>query len=315
MSFTADVKKELTGINPERKCCELAEITGFLRLAGSITFGFGGMGIKVSTDNPAVARHFVTLMKNYFTAKSALTIAENPGPARSKLYELTITPDMNAEAILRETGMLGIKEGSNYLTDGIDPSVVRKRCCKKAALRGLFLAAGSINDPAKGYHMEINCSREDTAASIRKLVNGFGLNTKVTERRGKYVVYLKDAEQIGDFLNIIGATGQFLKFQDVRLTKELKNNANRAFNCDMANSDRAMGAAQKQIEAIRYIEQNRGLDSLPDRLYETARKRLDYPELSLTELAEMFDPPIKKSGLNHRFEKIITIAENMKNGC
>ena len=314
MSFTADVKKELTGINPERKCCELAEITGFLRLAGSITFGFGGMGIKVSTDNPAVARHFVTLMKNYFTAKSALTIAENPGPARSKLYELTITPDMNAEAILRETGMLGIKEGSNYLTDGIDPSVVRKRCCKKAALRGLFLAAGSINDPAKGYHMEINCSREDTAASIRKLVNGFGLNTKVTERRGKYVVYLKDAEQIGDFLNIIGATGQFLKFQDVRLTKELKNNANRAFNCDMANSDRAMGAAQKQIEAIRYIDKTRGLDSLPDRLYETARKRLDYPELSLTELAEMFDPPIKKSGLNHRFEKIITIAENMKNG-
>ena len=315
MSFTADVKKELTGINPERKCCELAEITGFLRLAGSITFSFGGMGIKVSTDNPAVARHFVTLMKNYFTAKSALTIAENPGPARSKLYELTITPDMNAEAILRETGMLGIKEGSNYLTDGIDPSVVRKRCCKKAALRGLFLAAGSINDPAKGYHMEISCSREDTAASIRKLINGFGLNTKVTERRGKYVVYLKDAEQIGDFLNVIGATGQFLKFQDVRLTKELKNNANRAFNCDMANSDRAMGAAQKQIEAIRYIDKTRGLDSLPDRLYETARKRLDYPELSLTELAEMFDPPIKKSGLNHRFEKIITIAEGIKNGC
>lgn len=314
MSFTTDVKKELTGINPERKCCELAEITGFLRLAGSITFGFGGMGIKVSTDNPAVARLFVTLMKNYFTAKSELNISENPGPAKTKLYELTITPDMNAEAILRETGMLGIKEGSNYLTDGIDPSVIRKRCCKKAALRGLFLAAGSVSDPAKSYHLEISCSREDTASSIRKLVNSFGLNTRITERRGKHVVYLKDAEQIGDFLNIIGATGQYLKFQDVRLTKELKNNANRAFNCDMANSDRAMGAAQKQIEAIKFIDENRGLDTLSDRLLETARMRLDYPELSLAELAELFDPPIKKSGLNHRFEKIMAIAENIKNG-
>ena len=299
---------------PEHKCCELAEITGFLRLAGAITFSFGGMGIKVSTDNPAVARLFLTLMKSYFTAKSELSIAENPGPSKTKLYELTITPEMNAEAILRETGMLGIKEGSNYLTDGIDSNVIRKRCCKKAALRGLFLAAGSVNDPTKSYHLEITCSRSDTAVSIKKLIAGFGLSAKTMERRGRHVVYLKDAEQIGDFLNIIGATSMYLKFQDVRVTKEIKNNANRAFNCDMANSDRAMGAAEKQLDAIRFIDRYKGIETLPDRLYETARMRLEHPELSLTDLAELFDPPLKKSGLNHRFEKIIALAESYRQG-
>ncbi|HPX70665.1 MAG TPA: DNA-binding protein WhiA [Bacillota bacterium] len=311
MSFAGDTKKELTGVMPDRKCCELAEIAGFLRFAGSITFAAGGMGLKVSTDNPAVARLSLSLIKTYFGVKSELSVSENPNPSGGKLYELVLGPESNAEAILRETGMLGIREGGNYLTDGIDPAITKKRCCKKSALRGIFLAAGSVSDPVKSYHLEIACARENTAISVKRLIEAFGLKARTVVRRSRFVVYLKDAEQIGDFLSLTGATSQYLHFKNVQVTKQIKNDANRANNCDIANAERTVGAAQRQLAAIRMIDEAKGIESLTDRLYETARMRLAHPELSLSELAELFDPPLKKSGLNHRFEKIISIAENI----
>lgn len=312
MSFTSDTKKELTSLIPERKCCQLAEITGFLRCAGSITFDSRmRMGVKVVTDNPAVARLFVTLAKEYFGTKSQLVIGDNPSPSRNRLYELSLTPDMNAEAVLRETGMLGIREGSNYLTDGFDPAIIRKRCCKKAALRGVFLASGALSDPVKGYHLEISCLSDILARDVQKLVNSFGLKAKIVIRRDRHVVYLKDAEQIQDFLNAIGATGQMLTLQNVRMTKELVNNANRASNCENANIERTVTAAQKQLDAIAVIQRTRGIESLPDTLYEAARMRLANPELSLADLCELTDPPISKSGMNHRFEKIAALAKQL----
>jgi len=297
---------------PDRKCCQLAEITGFLRCAGSITFDNRmRMGVKVVTDSPAVARLFVNLAKEYFGTRSQLSIGDNPSPSKNHLYELSLTPDMNAEAVLRETGMLGIREGSNYLTDGFDQNIIKKRCCKKAALRGIFLAAGAISDPVKGYHFEIACQSEILAKDVQKLINSFGLKAKIVVRRERHVVYLKDAEQIQDFLNIIGATGQMLAFQDVRMTKELVNNANRASNCENANIERTVSAAQKQLDAISIIQSTRGIESLPDKLYEAAKMRLAHPELSLSEMGELADPPITKSGMNHRFEKIFAIAKQL----
>ena len=311
MSFTSDTKKELTTVETGKKCCQLALISGFLRFAGSITLTGGRMGLKVSTDSPAVARLMLSLIKEYFGAKSSLSMEEAP-IRRGHSYILNITPEMNADAILRETGILGVREGSNYITDGLNAEIIRKRCCKKAALRGIFLAAGSVSDPAKGYHLEIICDSEYMAFDVKKLVNGFGLRSKVAPRRNKFIVYIKDGEQIADFMSVIGASGQVLSYQNTRVTKELLNTANRISNCESANLDKTVNAAQKQIADIRCIASLKTLDYLPDKLRRTAELRLQNPELSLVDLAELFDPPIGKSGLNHRLQKISEIAEKLR---
>lgn len=311
MSFTSDTKKELTQLEPDKKCCMLAEIAGFLRFAGSIVINEGKMDIKVSTENPAVARLFITMIKQYFGAKSSLYISEAASLSKSRSYDLIISAEMNAEQILRETGILAIKEGGNYLTEGIDPDLVKKRCCKKAMIRGIFLAAGAISDPDKGYHLELVCASESMARDVKKLINSFGLKSKYVFRKNRYVVYIKECEQIIDFLNILGAHGQLFHFENVRITKELRNKTNRISNCDSANFDRTLNAAQKQLADIRVIEGTRGISSLPPKLRETALLRIENPELSLIDLAELFNPPLKKSGLNHRLTKLAEIAEKL----
>lgn len=312
MSYSSDIKNELTRTVPEKKCCQLAEITGFLRFAGIITLTGGKMGIKVTTDNASAARLFIRLIKEYFGAKTALSLGEPTPLAKGRVYELTVTPDMNSEQILREVGILGVKEGSNYITDGFDAGIVRRRCCKKAALRGAFLACGSVSDPRKGYHMELVCGSEYMAQDVRRTVNSFGLRSKISKRRNKYVVYLKESEQIGDFLNVIGATSAYFQFQEVRLMKENLNKTNRIANCESANVDKQVGAAQKQLADIRVIEETKGLGALPAHLQETALMRKQHPELSLADLAELFEPPLKKSGLNHRFAKLAEEANKMR---
>jgi len=312
MSFTSDTKKELTQLEPDKKCCMLAEIAGFLRFAGSIVISEGKMDIKVSTENPAVARLFITMIKSYFGAKSSLSIGEAAPLSKGRSYELVIGSEMNAEQILREVGILGVKEGGNYITDGIDPSLTKKRCCKKAMIRGIFLAAGSISDPDKGYHLEIVCAGETMARDVKKLINSFGLKAKYVFRKSRYVVYIKECEQIIDFLNILGAHGQLFRFENVRITKELRNKTNRISNCDNANFDRTLNAAQKQLADIRAIEHAGSFNLLPPKLRETALLRIANPELSLAELAEIFHPPLKKSGLNHRLKKLEMAANQIR---
>ena len=315
MSFALDVKKELTTIPVTKKCCQLAQIAGFLRFAGSVTLSGGGYGVRVSTHNPAVARLFITLIKEYFGTKGSLSIDSADMPvAGGRTYELNITPELNSEGILREAGMLGVKEGFNYLTDGINADIIKKRCCKKAYLRGAFLACGTMSDPAKTYHLELPCEREYLAGDVRKLINSFGLKARITQRRGRYVVYLKDGEQISDFLGVIGAGSHLLKFEDVRVTKEVRGRVNRINNCESANLQKSVNAAQKQIADIKLIEKNRGLDQLPLKLRQAAVLRLENPELPLSELAAMMDPPLAKSGLNHRFAKLAEIAESIGRG-
>ena len=315
MSFNADVKKELTTLVVGKKCCQLALVAGFLRFAGSITLGRSGMGVRVKTDSPAVARLFITITKDYFGTKTSLSVDSSVQPlSKGHSYELSITPEMNADGILREAGIVSVREGSNYITDGLNWEIIRKRCCKKSCLRGIFLAAGMVTDPSKSYHLEISCASSYMAQDVRKLVNSFGLKSKVSARRSKYVVYLKDSEQIADFLGIIGASGQLFKFENVRITKDMRGTANRINNCENANLTRSVNAAQKQIADIRYIAETRGLMSLPERLKTTAVLRMENPELPLAELAQLHEPPIAKSGLNHRLARLSETAESIRKG-
>ena len=314
MSYALDVKKELTTISVTRKCCQLAEIAGFLRFSSGIVLsGSGRMGVRVSTDNPAVARLVMSLIKDYFGTKGSLSIDKDTMPlSKGRSYELMITPEMNAEGILRETGIIGIREGRNYVTDGISADIIKKRCCRKAFLRGMFLACGTVTDPTRAYHLELSCASEYMASDVRKLINSFGLKARIIKRRNRWAVYLKDSEQISDLLNIIGAANQLFHFENVRITKEMRGTANRISNCENANLQKSVNAAQKQIADINLIEKNRGLESLSPKLKQAAVLRLENPELPLSELAQLFEPPLAKSGLNHRFAKLAEIAEGLR---
>ncbi len=310
MSFAAETKNELARIEPEKKCCQLAEIAGFLRVSGSLRLAGGGrFTIVITTENPAVARHYKKLIKEYFQIDTELEVGDSPGPKKGRVYLQTIGPEMRSEQILRETGILMVREGNNYISDGIFDGLIRTKCCKKAYLRGIFMGAGTVNDPSNSYHLEFVCASKTLAADLRKLINSFvDLSAKVVPRKDSYIVYMKNSEYISDTLAIMGASSKVFIFEDVKIKKSFVNNAVRMTNCDNANTDRTLDAAQRQLAAIKKIEAVRGIDWLPEKLRLAARLRLENPEASLLQLAEMMDPPMKKSGINNRFKKIEEIA-------
>ncbi len=195
----------------------------------------------------------------------------------------------------------------------IDVRLIKKRCCKRAYIRGAFLGGGSVSDPEKIYHLEIVTHSDSYANSLCSLINEFGLNAKTIERKNNYVVYLKEGEHIVNLLNIIGAHSALLDLENIRIYKDMRNNINRIVNCETANLSKTINAAVRQIENIRYIEDSYGLSNLSPSLREVAELRLNNPDASLRELGEMLNPPIGKSGVNHRLRKLDKIAEELKN--
>ena len=318
MSFASETKNELARIEPEKKCCMLAEISGFLRVAGSIGLvGFGKFKIIITTDNPAVARHYKKLIQDYFGIETKLEIGEGKAVGKSRSskkfsYSITIDADNRSEQILRETGILLVREGNNYISDGIYSGIVRTKCCKKAYLRGVFMGAGTMSDPEKGYDLEFVLESATMAADLKKLINSFvDLSCKVTERRGKHVVYMKKADYISDMLAIMGASSQVFSMEETRIKKEMVGSARRMSNCDSANMDRSIEASMKHIEAIKKIQETKGLASLPETLREAAELRLEHPDISIAALGELCDPPMKKAGINKRLMRIQEIASKL----
>lgn len=313
MSFSSETKNELAHIMPEKKCCMLAEISGFIRLRGSTyILGGGKFRIKVSLDSPAIARHFIRLLKEYFHVDCSLHVGESEGVRKGRAYYLIIDPDQLSEEILRETGILMIKEGHNYFTDGIYDGIIRTKCCRKSYLRAAFMASGTMSDPESEYHISVSCDTHAKAVDLRKLINTFtDLSPKIVKRKNSENVYVKNAQQVSDILALMGAHSQMLKYENVRVMKDLKNKTNRMANCDSANTDKIVGAAGRQLEHIRKIEQNGGLKRLPENLRIAAMLRLEHPDLSLTDLGQLADPPIGRSGLSKRFAKIEKIAEQL----
>ena len=318
MSFASETKNELARIEPEKKCCMLAEISGFLRVAGSIGLvGFGKFKIIITTDNPAVARHYKKLIQDYFGIETKLEIGEGKAVGKNRSsrkfsYSITIDADNRSEQILRETGILLVREGNNYISDGIYSGIVRTKCCKKAYLRGVFMGAGTMSDPEKGYDLEFVLESATMAADLKKLINSFvDLSCKVIERRGKHVVYMKKADYISDMLAIMGASSQVFSMEETRIKKEMVGSARRMSNCDSANMDRSIEASMKHIEAIKKIQETKGLASLPETLREAAELRLEHPDISIAALGELCDPPMKKAGINKRLMRIQEIASKL----
>ncbi len=315
MSFSRETKNELARIVPDKKCCMLAEIAGFIRVSGSIALAGGGkFKILLTTENNSVSRHLKTLFKEYYGVEPYIEIEEPSGLKRAKRYNIVIGPEDMSEAILRETGILIVKEGSNTISDGIYEGLIKTKCCRKSYLRGAFLGAGTMSDPDKGYHFEISVGSETLAADIRRLFNSFvDIHAKVAERKNGYMVYLKNSGQILDMLAIMGAHSQYFIYEDVRMKKELRNDANRRRNCDEANIDKAVAAAEKQIKAIETIKRAGEYEKLSQKLKEIAEIREANPDAALGELGQLTTPPLTKAGVNGRLKRLEKIAEEIEN--
>lgn len=314
MSFSSDTKNELAHFYPEKDCCKLAEIAGFIRMCGSISLaGFGEFSIYMPTDSPAIARHYKMLVKKYFDVDAPIEIGEGTGLKTGKEYILKIGPKQNSEAILREIGILMVKGGMNYFSDGIYDELIKTKCCRRSYLRGTFMASGTVSNPEKSHHFEISCSSHTLAQDIRKLIKSFtDLTPKIVVRKNGESVYIKSGTQIVDILSIMEAHGKRLDYERILMMKELRNQTVRATNCDSANVDRIVKTASKEIEAIRKIERTRGLDSLSEKLKTAAYLRLENPESSFTEIGEMMDPPVGRSGVSKRYKKIEEIADGIE---
>ncbi|MBQ0004662.1 MAG: DNA-binding protein WhiA [Clostridiales bacterium] len=316
MSFSAEVKGELSRIEPKKKCCMLAEIAGFLRVAGSIRLAGGGrFSIVASTENPAIARHYKKLIKEYFDSNAELGVGESllPGTShKGNRYYLIISPENKSSQILRESGMLLIREGNDYFSDGIYSQVVRTKCCKKAYVRGLFLGCGTISDPRRGYHLEFVLNSHQMALDLKKLLTTFvDLSGNLTQRKDDYIVYIKKADYISDVLGIMSADDAMLEFENIRVGKGIRGEAQRMLNCDSANVDRTLSAAEEQIRWIEILKQAGQYEALSPPLLAVAELRLARPEASLTEIGEALDPPIKKPGVNKRFARIKELANRI----
>lgn len=298
MSFTTTVKNEISSLNFSI-LENIAEISGFIRSSSKFSLD----KIEISSENIKVAKRLYVLIKTVYGATATLESRSMANFASKKMYVVTVTSKVST--ILSDISL--IDDNNNFLEypkDYIVDSVEEM----KAYLRGTFLARGSINDPKTSYHLELLYDNKYEAVFVQRLLNQFDMNSKILMRDVKYMVYIKEAEKISDFLKIINAPSSVLYYENVRIHKEQKNNTNRLNNCEQANTDKIIATATFQIKEIEYIDSVLGIDFLDEKLKETAVYRLKYPEASLSELSEIMTletgKSVSKSGLNHRFRKI-----------
>lgn len=310
MSFASETKKELVQIQTD-DCCAKAELSALIRMNGVISLSNKGLVLDFATENAAIARRTLQLIRQLFDTEVDLLSRKKMQLKKNNVYIIRIKK--NAREIATE---LGIMSESVGFVLGIAKDLVEYDCCKRAYMRGAFLAGGSVNNPeTSSYHFEISTLDEELANDLRDLLNVFGLNARVLERKKGYITYIKEAEKISDFLRAIEAYNAVLNFEDVRIVRDIRNSENRLNNCEIANETKTIAAAQRQIENIELIDLVYGIDSLPERLQHIAKLRLEFPEENLTYLSEISNErglKLTKSGINHRMRKLSEIADEIR---
>lgn len=310
MSFASETKKEMTQ-EESKPCCAKAELSALIRMNGSLSFSNKSLSLDVQTENAAIARRLYTLIKSFYAYQVELLVRKKMRLKKNNIYICRIRE--GSKELLEDLQILKDHFQFEY---SISKELVKKNCCKRAYLRGAFLAGGSVNNPeTSSYHLEIYSLYKTHSDALVELMNGFELNAKTIERKKGFVAYLKEAEKISDFLSIAGAHSALLKFEDVRIIRDMRNSVNRLVNCETANLNKTISAAIRQVENIRYIESSIGLDQLPEKLREIARLRVEYQDVTLKELGEMVSTGnVSKSGINHRLRKIDEIADALRRG-
>ena len=312
MSFSSKVKGEIARYSELTKSEALAQISAIMKVSGTIGFSGSGLSFKITTENPSSARLIFTLLKIHFNIHSKLMVKRSNSLKKNNIYMVVINEEMGVRGLLQETGILTEVDGVMSLDYRIQEEMIKTEEEKRAYIRGAFLGGGSISNPEKTYHLEFVTHSEEYAIDLCKLINTFGLNSKVIQRKNSFIIYIKEGEQIVDLLNIVGAHTCLLELENIRIMKEMRNNVNRLVNCETANLSKTVNAAVRQVESIKLIQKEIGLKRLPKNLREVAELRLNYPDESLKDLGEMLDPPVGKSGVNHRLRKIEKIAEELR---
>lgn len=314
MTFSAKTKNEVCRQPIQNNTGALAELSALIHMSGSLSFnGNNRIGFKIITENAAIARRVFSLLKIKFDIQIEVLVRKNRQLKKNNIYSIVVSSEMGAERILEKTGIIcKNEEGTIDINYGIPAQLIQDEICKRAYIRGAFLGGGSISDPDKTYHLEFVTYSEKHARNLCDLVNFYELSAKIVQRKNSYVVYLKEGDQLVTILNIIQAHNALLELENIRIYKEMRNNVNRLVNCETANLSKTVNAALRQIENIKYINENIGFHKLPQNLREVAELRLNYQDASLKELGQMLDPPVGKSGINHRLRKLDQIAEDLK---
>lgn len=300
MSFSSDVKSELCRVPVNRPCCALAEAYGVLLFCNT----FSSREIRIITGSRAFAQRVQTVFRAAFGVEFD-SVPEADG--RAGKVSLRIEAPDKLERIFDAYGY----DAKNCIAVHINLAVLEQDCCRAAFLRGAFLAGGSVTDPNKSYHLELVTPhyyvRGETIAMLQEL----GQEPKSAARSGSYMIYFKQSEYIEDFLTFTGASVGAMELMSTKVEKDLRNSVNRRVNCDTANLEKAVDAAQIQLEAIRRLRSAGKLEALPEKLYDTAKLRMANPEATLAELAQLFDPPVTRSCLNHRLRKLVSTAAEL----
>ena len=312
MSFSADVKDEVSRVISTARHCRIAELAAIFSMCGSVMISANdNYAIKITTENVLVARKFYKLVKMVFEVNAEITIKPGKKLNKGNIYTIIIRKNDSAVKILKAFRILdeNMNIQGNVVTGNL---LTQQACCKRAFIRGAFMASGSISDPARFYHFEIVCDCEEKAVQLRDMINSFDLNAKVVMRKKNYVVYIKEGTQIVEALNIIEAHVSMMDLENVRILHEVRNTVNRRVNCETANLKKTVTTARKQIKDIEYIRDTIGLSSLKEGLEEDARARLENPDMPLKDLGLLLSEPVGKSGVNHRLKKISEIAESLR---
>lgn len=307
-SFSADVKNELAHKLDKKKCCQTAELAALLRMGASITLGSNMMlGLSFVTENAAVARKTLTLLKEAGDVQTEVTVSRSQRLKKNNRYALRVVPSPNVRPLMEKLGMLGDAEGAL----GRDRALLKKQCCRRAYLRGAFMGGGSINKPEAECHLEMITGSYAFADTIAGVLKRMGFPAGFTDRKNHYLIYMKDGEAIMDFLSITGAAKALEEFESGRNLKEVRNQVNRLVNCETANLQKTVDAAMYQVECIRRLEEAGELAKQSSALQRTAECRRENPDATLAELAELM--LVTKSCVNHRMRKLVAIAEALGN--
>lgn len=299
MSFSSDVKIELVKQLPGTRHCRIAELAAILTYSGCL-YTKNQAFLELQSESTYVIQKAETLLKALCGIGFETVTDGADEHLQLSIYDKEIVSDI-IEMIKFEDGL-----------DTVSDLLLKNQCCKRAMLRGAFLACGSMSNPEKGYHFEYVCENDSQSEQLKKILRDFDLEAKSVERKKYTVVYIKESDMIVETLNIIGAHVSLMNLENLRILKDMRNNVNRQVNCEAANITKTVNAAAKQVADIEYLKEYYGLEKLSDQLIEMAEVRLENPEASLKELGELLDPPVGKSGVNHRLRKLSELAEKVK---
>lgn len=311
MSFSTNVKDELLALELCGVPARRAELMALLHMTGSLRLTGGALKLIVNTDHSGVARRTLALVRSFYEVDAEILVMKKQRLNKHNSYSLELAGD--CMEIMKSVGLLSPGATNPYrVVKTIDKRLIRSRQEKHAFLRGAFLGAGSLSNPERGYHLEFVTHSAELANGLQELLTGLDIKCRAIERKGAEVVYIKEGEAIVELLTMMGAHTALLNFENVRVYKQVRNDVNRALNCETANLDKTLSASFDQLSAIRYIEKVQGLEHLSDALREVAEVRLQSPEASLLELSVKLSNGLSKSGVNHRLRKLMEYATHLK---